>query len=106
MNTYLWHVSYTALGSEGLLAEGGTSRRTTIEALTASAGGTIESWYYALGDDDLYVIAHLPGDVEATAVSLRVAASGAARIRTTTLLTADQIDAAAKVTLDYRAPGA
>jgi hypothetical protein len=51
------------------------------------------------------VIARLPGDVEATALSLRVAASGAARIRTTTLVTAEQVDAATKLVLDYRAPG-
>jgi hypothetical protein len=52
------------------------------------------------------VIARLPSDVGATALSLRVAASGAARIHTTTLLTAEQVDAAAAVSLAYRPPGA
>jgi uncharacterized protein with GYD domain len=106
MNTYLWRVTYTASGSDGLLSEGGSSRRTAIDQLVTGLGGSIEAWYYAFGDDDLYVIASLPGDVEAAAVSLRVAASGAARIHTTVLLTEQQIDDAAKASVSYRPPGA
>jgi uncharacterized protein with GYD domain len=52
------------------------------------------------------VIANLPDDAAAAAVSLQVAASGAARIHTTVLLTAEQIDQAAKVSVSYRQPGA
>ena len=106
MRTYLWRVSYTASGSEGLLTEGGTSRRKTIEDLVGTLGGSIESWFYAFGDDDLYVIANLADDPDAAAVSLQVAASGAARIRTTVLLTAEQIDEAAQASVAYRSPGA
>ena len=105
MRTYLWRVSYSATGSKGLLGEGGTSRRTTLEVLVHGLGGNIDAWFYAFGDDDLYVIANLPDDEAAAAVSLQVAASGAARIHTTVLLTAAQIDAAAKTSVAYRSPG-
>jgi uncharacterized protein with GYD domain len=106
MRTYLWRVSYTATGSQGLLGEGGTSRRATLEELVGGLGGNIDAWYYAFGDHDLYVIANLPSDEVAAAVSLQVAASGAAQIHTTVLLTAEQIDAAAKTSVAYRSPGA
>jgi uncharacterized protein with GYD domain len=106
MNTYLWRVTYTASGSDGLLSEGGSGRRAAVDELVVGLGGRIEAWYYAFGDDDLYVIASLPGDVEAAAVSLRVAASGAARIHTTVLLTERQIDEAARASVSYRPPGA
>jgi uncharacterized protein with GYD domain len=106
MRTYLWSVSYTASGAEGLLKEGGTARRKTLDELVATLGGSIKAWYYAFGSDDLCVIADLPDDADAAAVSLQVAASGAARIHTTVLLTPEQIDEAAKATISYRSPGA
>jgi len=105
MRTYLWRVSYSASGSEGLLGEGGSSRRAAVEQLVGGLGGSIEAWFYAFGEDDLYVIAHLPDDEAAAAVSLQVAATGAARIRTTVLLTAEQIDQAATTPVAYRSPG-
>jgi len=105
MRTYLWRVSYSAAGTKGLLGEGGTSRRTTVEQLVGGLGGSIVAWFYAFGDDDLYVIANMPDDEAAAAVSLQVAASGAARIQTTVLLTAEQIDEAAKASVSYRSPG-
>jgi uncharacterized protein with GYD domain len=106
MGTYLWSVSYSAEGAQGLLREGGSNRRKAIEELVSGLGGRIEGWYYAFGEYDLYVIASLPSDVEATAVSMTVAAAGAARIQTTPLMTTEQLDKAAKVSINYRAPGA
>ena len=106
MRTYLLSVSYTPSGAAGLLEEGGTSRRATIDRLVEKLGGKAEAWYYAFGTDDLYVITSLPDDVAAAALSLRVAASGAARIDTTVLLTAEQIDEATQAPVSYRSPGA
>jgi uncharacterized protein with GYD domain len=106
MAKYLWHVSYTTEGLKGLLKEGGSSRVALIKGLTERNGGKLEAFYFAFGDSDVYVIADLPGNVEASAISLAVGASGAASIRTTVLLSADDIDAATKVNVGYRAPGA
>lgn len=106
MAKYLWQVSYSIEGVKGVLREGGSSRVATIKKLTESRGGTLEAFYFAFGDHDVYVIADLPGHAEAAAISLAVAASGAASIKTTVLLSAADIDAAAKIDVGYRAPGA
>jgi uncharacterized protein with GYD domain len=106
MAKYLWQVSYTQAGLKGLLKEGGSSRAAAIKQLVKSQGGKLEAFYYAFGDDDVYLIAELAGNVEASAVSLAVGASGAARIKTVVLLSPDDVDAAIKVKVGYRAPGA
>jgi Uncharacterized conserved protein len=103
---YLWQVSYTQAGLKGLLKEGGSSRAAAIKQLVKSQGGKLEAFYYAFGDDDVYLIAELAGNVEASAASLAVGASGAARIKTVVLLSPDDVDAAIKVKVGYRAPGA
>jgi uncharacterized protein with GYD domain len=105
MSKFLWQVSYTPQGAKGVLSEGGSSRRQTIESLVDGLGGSIESWYYTFGDDDLVIIAELPNNATATALSLTVAASGAARIKTTPLIDMAEVDAAAGLAVPYRAPG-
>jgi uncharacterized protein with GYD domain len=106
MARYLWKVSYTAEGAKGLLAEGGTSRKNTIQKLIRSLGGKLVSFDFAFGDDDAYVIAEVKDATDVAAVSLAVAAAGGARVTTVQLLTPDQMDAAAKKNVAYRAPGA
>jgi len=106
MARYLWKVSYTVDGAKGLLAEGGTARRATVEQMTESMGGKLEAFYFALGEDDAYVIAEAPDATDAAAVSLAVAAAGGARLTSVQLLTAEEMDAAAKKHVAYRAPGA
>jgi uncharacterized protein with GYD domain len=105
MPKYLWKVSYTVDGVKGLLAEGGTARRDAIRTAVESVGGSVEVCYYAFGTDDLFVIGDVPDEVAAAALSLRTAASGAARSQTTLLLTPEQIDNAMRVDADYRPPG-
>jgi uncharacterized protein with GYD domain len=106
MPKFLWQVSYTAQGAKGLLNESATSRRTAVEGLVQGLGGNIEAWHYAFGESDLVVIAELPSAAAAAALSLAVAASGAARITTTPLFDQDEMDAAAAMSVPYRAPGA
>jgi uncharacterized protein with GYD domain len=106
MATYMWQVSYTTEGLKGLVKEGANSRVKTIGKLVETHGGKLEGFYFAFGEDDVYVIAELPGNVEASAISLAVGASGAARIKTIVLLSPKDVDAARKVKVGYRAPGA
>ena len=106
MARYLWKVSYTAEGAKGLVAEGGSSRKATIQKLVKSQGGKLISFDFALGEDDAYVIAEVPGPIDVAAVSLAVAAGGGARVRTVELLTPAQMDEAAARNVSYRAPGA
>ena len=105
MAKYLFQASYTADAVKGLLKEGGSARRTAVEALATSMGGSIESYYYAFGKHDLYVIADVADHASAAAIALTVGASGAANVTTTVLLTTAEVDAAAKKSPTYRAPG-
>lgn len=60
MAAYLLKVSYNAEGIKGVMKEGGSSRVATVEKALAGLGGTLESFYFAFGDTDVYVIADLP----------------------------------------------
>jgi uncharacterized protein with GYD domain len=106
MTRYLLRVSYTIDGVRGVLKEGGSSRRATVEEMVKSLGGALESFYYAFGPDDVYVVAQLPDNATAAAVSLAVTSAGAARSSVVVLLTPEEVDAATKKTVAYRAPGA
>ena len=106
MPKYLFTGSYTAEGARGVLAEGGSGRRAATERLVASLGGTVEAYYFAFGSDDFYLIADLPGNAAAAAGALTASASGAIRTRTIVLLTPEDVDAATKLSPNYRPPGA
>ncbi|MEA2433625.1 MAG: hypothetical protein QOG54_1082 [Actinomycetota bacterium] len=106
MPKYMWKVAYSQSGLKGVLKEGGTGRREAIEKLAANLGGQIESFYYAFGEDDAYIIADFPSDVDVAAVSMNVGAVGAARVQTIPLLSPEEIDQAAKRSIEYRPPGA
>ena len=105
MPKYLAHASYTVEGLKGLFKDGGTKRREAVEQLAKSLGGTVEAFYYAFGDDDLFVIFDLPDNVSATIGSMVVTASGAAKAKMTVLLTPEEIDQATKKSVDYLPPG-
>jgi uncharacterized protein with GYD domain len=103
---FLWKASYTSEGVKGVLKEGGTGRRAVVENVVEALGGKVEAFYFALGEQDVYVITDLPDTVTATAVSLTVNASGAVTLQTVELLTPEQVDEASKKSVDYRPPGA
>jgi uncharacterized protein with GYD domain len=105
MPKYLAHASYTTEGLKGLLKDGGSKRREVVEQLAKSLGGTMEAFYYAFGDDDLFVIFDLPDNVSATTVSLVVNATGAVNAKITVLITPEEIDEATKKSADYLPPG-
>ena len=85
--------------------EGGSARRAVIEKACADVGGKLETFYYAFGETNVVTIMDLPDNVTAAGVALLVAASGKVDIKTTVLLTPQEVDAAVKVTGDYRPPG-
>ena len=103
---FLVKASYTADGARGLLKEGGTSRRESIRQIVEGLGGTVEAFYYAYGDVDVYVITDLPDSKAGLALTLAVNASGAVRLTTVPLISAEEIDAATKTVVSYRSPGA
>jgi uncharacterized protein with GYD domain len=106
MPKFMIRASYTAEGTRGLLKEGGTGRRNAVQKLVEGVGGKLEAFYFAYGEDDVYAIADLPDPTAGIALSLNVNVSGAVRLRTIPLITPEEIDAASKKTVGYRAPGA
>jgi uncharacterized protein with GYD domain len=88
------------------MKEGGSARRANLEKLLAGIGGRMEAFYFAYGDADIYSIAEIPDATTAMALSLTINASGAAKVATVPLITPEEIDAACRKTIAYRAPGA
>ncbi len=105
MPKYLVQASYAGDGVQGLRKEGGSARRAAVEKVCSSVGGTLDAFYYAFGDTDVVSIIDLPDNVTAAGVALLIAASGKVDIKTTILLTPEEVDAAVKVGADYRPPG-
>jgi uncharacterized protein with GYD domain len=106
MPKFLIRATYTTEGTRGLLKEGGTKRRAAVQELIEAAGGKLEAFYYAYGEDDAFIIADLPDATTGLGISLTVNASGAVRLSTLPLITPEELDAASKKGVKYRAPGA
>ena len=106
MPKYLFEAMYTPEGVKGVQSGGGSSRREAVAHVAESVGGKLESFHFAFGERDAYVIADLPDNEAAAAVALTVNASGAAGVKTTVLLTPEEVDAATQRSVDYRPPGA
>ena len=106
MAKYLCIVTYTPEGLKGLMAKGGTARVEAARKFVASAGGSVDSFYFALGADDAYIVADLPDNVAAAATAMSAAATGMVVNRIVPLLTAEEVDQAAAASLSYQPPGA
>ena len=91
MPKYLFRGSYSQQGLQGLLKEGGSKRSEAAEQLIKGMGGRLEAYYYAFGSDDFVIIADLPSNVDAAALSLAVNASGAVESRITVLITPEEL---------------
>jgi uncharacterized protein with GYD domain len=106
MPKFLLAINYTLDGTKGVKSEGGTARVAAASALVEGLGGKIESFHFAFGGTDAYVVAELPDTVAAAAAALTVSAGGGATATTVVLLTPAEVDAAAKKETNYRPPGA
>lgn len=105
MAKYLFQAVYSVKGLEGLLKDGGSKRREAVEQAVKSLGGTLEAFYYAFGDTDLFMVADMPDNISAANFSLLITSSGAGTVKTTVLMTPEEVNQATKKTLDYRPPG-
>jgi uncharacterized protein with GYD domain len=106
MAKFLIKANYTAPdGVKGLIADGGTARAEVVKSLLSSLGATVEAYYYAFGDVDVYTIADIPDSATAVALSLAVNASGLATVQMVPLVTAAEVDAGVKKIPSYDAPG-
>ena len=105
MPNFLFRSAYTAEGARGVIKEGGTSRRAATERAVQSVGGKLESFYFAFGGTDVFLIVDLPDNASAAALNLTNKAAGTASGDSIVLLTPDEIDAAAKKGAAYGPPG-
>ena len=105
MKKYLFYGSFTPEGYKGLMSEGGSARVAVAMKALQSVGGSLEAFYFSNGEQDFYIIVHLPDDVISAAVTLVGNASGTFRIRAVPLLTPAQMDEAVKLRVDFRPPG-
>ena len=106
MPKYLLSAKYNAEGARGVMKEGGSKREAAARALVKSLGGKVESFHFAYGEVDAFLICDFPDAASAVAGSMAVNASGAVTASMTVLMTAVEVDAAAKKSGKYRAPGA
>ena len=106
MPKYLIKASYSPQGIKGVMKDGGTARADAIGKMVASMGGSLESFYFAFGGDDVYVVVDAPSHEAMAAVAGTVSATGVlSKYETTVLLTPEQLDAAAHMSVDYTPPG-
>ena len=106
MAKYLLKVSYSTEGLSGVMKSGGTARVKAVEKMLAGVGGTLESFYFAFGADDVIVIADVPDQRSAIAMAAAIGSSGAiSSYETVTLLEPSEIDEALSVAVDYVPPG-
>ena len=105
MAKYLITASYNAEGMKGLQKDKASGRQQAVRQVLESVGGRLESIYYAFGQDDVVIIADLPDNVAASAISLTVSAAGLVRTRTTPLMTVEEVDKSLSTNINYRKPG-
>ncbi len=105
MPKYLFKSHLNSEGVKGTLADGGTGRRDAVKKAVESVGGNLESFYYAFGETDAYVIVELPSEAHAAAAALQPAISGTGSVETVVLIEPETIDQVATIHTDYRAPG-
>ena len=105
MPKYLIQANYVGDGVKGLLKEGGMSRRAATERAVKSLGGTLEAFYFAFGETDAYAIVDVPDNASMAAIALTAGASGAVTVKTTVLMSPEEVDEAVKKTPSYRPPG-
>lgn len=105
MPKFLFHGSYAPEGLKGLLREGGSGRIEAAKETLESVGGKLESFYFALGDNDFYIIVDLPDNKTALAVTSVGNITGTFTIKAIPLLTPEEVDEAARMSIDFRPPG-
>jgi uncharacterized protein with GYD domain len=105
MSKYLFEANYVGDGIKGLMREGGTKRRDAVVEALKSVDGSLESFYYAFGETDVVGVFDIPDQANAVALSLMINSTGAVNLHLKPLLSAEDLDEAAKKTPSYRPPG-
>lgn len=105
MPKYLHQASYTADGVKGLARDTAAGRKAAVAHAVELLGGKLEALYFSFGEFDVLGVVDLPDNAAAAQFALRAASTGQVNIKTTPLLTPEEIDKALQRVVDYRAPG-
>ncbi len=106
MAKYLIKASYSLDGMKGVMKSGGTSRVRAVETALLGVGGSLDSFYFAFGSDDVILIVDVPDHSAAIAMAAAVETSGGiSRYETVVLLSPEEVDKAMNATVDYTPPG-
>lgn len=105
MPKFLIEARYAPEGARGIMEKGGSARREIVEQIFQANGGTLETFYFAFGDVDVYAIGELPDNETATALALAINSDGRTHVKTVVLMTTEEVDAASKKSVGYRGPG-
>ena len=105
MARYLFRGSLNADGVAGLMKEGGSARRAAVTKAVENLGGSVESFYFAFGNDDVVCICDLPDNETAAALAMEISASGRVSVSTTVLVTPEEVDRAREKKSGWRPPG-
>ena len=106
MPKFMLVASYTHEGAKGLAKEGAIARRAAFAKAVEGLGGKLDAAYYAFGEHDIFAVLDLPDTAAATALSVNMNKTGAITARTILLITPEEMEAALKKSVEYRAPGA
>ncbi len=106
MPKYLIEATYTGEGLRGLQKDKASGRRDVVAKVVKGLGGSLEAFYFSLGDYDVVSIMDLPDASAAAAYAITISASGAVRTKTTPLLTVEEVDRGLAKSVDYRPPRA
>lgn len=108
MSSYLIQVSYSTEAVASLI-KNPQNRTEAVRKSIEKLGGKLTGFWLSFGDYDVVVIADIPDNIKAAAMSMAVAASGTAKsVKTTPLLSAEDAVAAFKKAGNsgYKAVGA
>jgi uncharacterized protein with GYD domain len=106
MPKYLFEARYSGDGLEGVMSAGGSARRAVADDLAKELGGVVESFHFAFGEVDAYVICDLPDNKAAATLAMTVSSSGRVSITTVPLITVDEVDSIASGRMpEYTPPG-
>ncbi len=105
MAKYLVTASYSPEGIKGVMKTGGTARSDAVREAVQSLGGTMDSFHFAFGADDAFVIVDMPDNIAAAAIGMAVSSTGLAAAKIVVLLTPGEVDEAAKREVAYTPPG-
>lgn len=105
MPKYLYQGSYTDDGLKGLMKDGGSKRVEVTRKAIESLGGKMETYYFALGGKDFFIILEAPDNVSAITGSLIANASGTVKVNITVLVSPEEVDQAVERTMDWTPPG-